>query len=115
MLLNVTAKGVPMRSNIVRKTTESKYVVVSPRLSGDGDVEAARASNTMEEKYATETPDDIYHQKQLSWWTGGGLKVRTSKFILPNRTKRFHTGVRLPLFHRACISLKLRLWKFPAL
>jgi hypothetical protein len=50
-----------MRRNIVRKTTESKYVDVSAWPSGDGDVEAARASKTIEEKYATETPEDTYY------------------------------------------------------
>jgi len=35
--------------------------------------------------------------------------------MLPKRRNRFHTGVRLPLLHKACISFKLRLWKFPAL
>jgi hypothetical protein len=39
-----------MRRNIVRKTTESKYVDVSARPSVDGGVEAARPSKTMEEK-----------------------------------------------------------------
>ena len=49
-----------MRRNIVRKTTESKYVVVSAWPSGDRVAEAARASKTIEEKYATETPEDTY-------------------------------------------------------
>jgi len=47
-----------MRRNIVRKTTESKYVDVSAWPSVDDGVEAARPSKTMEEKYATDTPDD---------------------------------------------------------
>jgi len=53
-------RGIPARRNIVRKTTESKYVVVSA-CSGSGDVAAARASKTIEEKYATETPEDTYY------------------------------------------------------
>jgi hypothetical protein len=47
-----------MRRNVVRKTTESKYVDVSAWPSVDGGVEAARPSKTMEQKYATDTPDD---------------------------------------------------------
>lgn len=48
----------PINKNMVSNTTESKYVVVSPLPSFDGGAEAAKASNAMEEKYATETPDD---------------------------------------------------------
>jgi hypothetical protein len=37
VMLLVMTGGIPMRRNVVRKMTESKYVV-SPRLSGDGGV-----------------------------------------------------------------------------
>ena len=47
-----------MRRIVVRKTTVSKYVDVSAWPSVDGGVEAARPSKTMEQKYATDTPDD---------------------------------------------------------
>ena len=48
----------PARRNNVRKTTESKYVVLSPWPLGDrgSTVESARVA--MDEKYATETPVD---------------------------------------------------------
>jgi hypothetical protein len=47
-----------VRRNIVRKTTESKYVDVLAWPPEDGDAEPARASKMIEEKYATETPED---------------------------------------------------------
>jgi hypothetical protein len=47
-----------MIRNIVKNTTESKYVSVSPIPSGDLVSEAASASKIIDEKYATETPDE---------------------------------------------------------
>lgn len=57
-------KCVPASKNIVKKTTESKYVVVSPWSSEDRDCDAANANNAMDAKYATETPDEtLIHER----------------------------------------------------
>jgi hypothetical protein len=46
----------PASRNIVKNTTESKYVVLSPVPVGEAGCAAARHKSAMEEKYATDTP-----------------------------------------------------------
>jgi hypothetical protein len=51
----------PASRNIVKNTTESKYVVVSPDPDGDAGSAAARPMSAMDERYATETPVETYN------------------------------------------------------
>ena len=51
---------IPESRNIVKNTTESKYVVLSPNPDGDAGCVAAKHKSAIDEKYATETPVETW-------------------------------------------------------
>jgi hypothetical protein len=82
--------NVPISKNMVRNTTESKYVVVSPCMPRIGLWLAARARSAIDAPYATVVPAEM------------------RRFMDPNRTKRCRSGVRLPGRQSAHISRSAR-------
>ena len=83
-----TSSHFPIKMNMVRKTTESKYVVLDPAVPFL--IVASIPNTAMDEKYATDVP----------------MEMR--RFMLPNRRNRRTIGTRLLFRHRDRISLKAR-------
>ncbi len=58
----IFVRNIPLRRNMVKKTTESKYVVVAPRVrfAPIGRL-ADMARRATDEKYAMDTPRETYY------------------------------------------------------